>query len=90
MYNRFDYEVAPNWRTVIMFISCPLFSKVSTGCYNIFDFLSMRIGNQKFPVRMRHLCENIMSNVLFWRKISAYKAFSYQNSNEFKEIKAKK
>ena len=26
--------------------------------YNLFDFLSTRIGNQKFPVRMRHLCEN--------------------------------
>ena len=64
--------------------------KATPGCYNLFDFLSTRIGNKKFPVRMRHLCENIMRNFLFWRKIPAYKAFSYQNSNESKEIKAKK
>ena len=47
---------------------------LATGCYNLFDFLSARIGYMKFPVRMHLFCKNIISYFCSCKKIKAYKA----------------
>ena len=66
-------------------------SDTQTGCQDVFYFLSMQIGNKKFPVIMRYYCEDILSIFLSGSKIKAYRVFySELYISQTKEIKAKK
>ena len=44
------------------------FYNISSGCHNLFYFLSMRSRNKKFPVIMPYYCEDLMSILLVWKE----------------------